>query len=122
VEIVRCAIQVPARQIAANAGEDRSLIVGCPLEKDEYWLGLLRGEQRETGSGVGRRRRSGHASALQDAASVASLLITTRTLVADKAKPKNKARRSSFRVLGRMSVGRGAAPRPPVQDDMPCLR
>src|SRR5438128_3363456 len=39
VEIVRRAIQVPARQIVQNAGEDGSLVVGKLLEKDTYAWG-----------------------------------------------------------------------------------
>src|SRR4029078_605691 len=40
VEIVRKAIQAPARQIATNAGEDGSVIVGKILEKDQYAYGF----------------------------------------------------------------------------------
>src|ERR1043166_10137173 len=40
VEIVRKAIQTPARQIAINAGEDGSIIVGKILEKDQYAFGF----------------------------------------------------------------------------------
>ena len=40
VEIVRKAIQAPARQIAINAGEDGSVIVGKILEKDQYAFGF----------------------------------------------------------------------------------
>jgi chaperonin GroEL len=36
VEIVRKALSAPARQIAINAGEDGSVIVGKSLEKDQY--------------------------------------------------------------------------------------
>src|SRR5690606_33055580 len=40
VDIVRKALQAPARQIAANAGEDGSVIVGKILEKDQYTYGF----------------------------------------------------------------------------------
>src|SRR5262249_14319356 len=40
VEIVRKAIQTPARQIALNAGEDGSIVVGKILEKDQYNWGF----------------------------------------------------------------------------------
>jgi len=40
VEIVRKAISAPARQIALNAGEDGSVIVGKILEKDQYGYGF----------------------------------------------------------------------------------
>ena len=46
VEIVRKAIQAPARQIATNAGEDGSVVVGKILEKDQYSLRLRRPERR----------------------------------------------------------------------------
>src|SRR3979411_249582 len=40
VEIVRKALSAPARQIALNAGEDGSIIVGKILEKDQYSYGF----------------------------------------------------------------------------------
>jgi chaperonin GroEL len=40
VEIVRKALSYPARQIAINAGEDGSVIVGKILEKDQYAYGF----------------------------------------------------------------------------------
>ena len=40
VDIVRKALSAPARQIAINAGEDGSLIVGKILEKDQYGFGF----------------------------------------------------------------------------------
>jgi chaperonin GroEL len=93
VEIVRRAIQVPARQIAINAGEDGSLIVGRLLEKDEYDWGFNAATsqyQDLTGAGVIDPAKVVR-TALQDAASVASLLITTEALVADAPKPEDKA-------------------------------
>ncbi len=58
VEIVRKAIQAPARQIAINAGEDGSVIVGKILEKDQYSLRLRRAERRIREPGVERHHRS----------------------------------------------------------------
>src|SRR5439155_10350612 len=40
IEIVRKALSTPARQIALNAGEDGSIIVGKILEKDQYGYGF----------------------------------------------------------------------------------
>src|SRR5262249_7372039 len=40
IDIVRKALQFPARQIAINAGEDGSVIVGKILEKDQYGFGF----------------------------------------------------------------------------------
>ncbi len=93
VEIVRRAIQVPARQIAVNAGEDGSLVVGRLLDKDEYGWGFnaATGQYQDlVGAGVIDPAKVVR-TALQDAASVASLLITTEALVADAPKPEDKA-------------------------------
>ena len=93
VEIVRRAIQVPARQIALNAGEDGSLIVGKLLEHEEYGWGYNAATgtyQDLVGAGVIDPAKVVR-TALQDAASVASLLITTEALVADAPEPKDKA-------------------------------
>ena len=92
VEIVRRAIQVPARQIALNAGEDGSLIVGKLLEKDTYDWGYnaATGQYQDlVDAGVIDPAKVVR-TALQDAASVASLLITTEALVADAPKPDEK--------------------------------
>jgi chaperonin GroEL len=91
VEIVRKAITWPARQIALNAGEDGSVVVGKVLEKDQYNYGF----DAQTGE-YGNLVSKGIIdptkvvrSALQDAASVAGLLITTEAMVAEL--PKKKA-------------------------------
>ena len=92
VEIVRRAIQVPARQIALNAGEDGSLIVGKLLEKATYSWGYnaATGQYEDlVDAGVIDPAKVVR-TALQDAASVASLLITTEALVADTPKPEEK--------------------------------
>ncbi|APF37930.1 chaperonin GroL [Chelatococcus daeguensis] len=91
IEIVRRAIQAPARQIAINAGEDGSLIVGKVLEKGDYAFGF----DAQAGE-YGDMFKKGIIdpakvvrTALQDAASVAALLITTEAMVAEK--PKKEA-------------------------------
>jgi chaperonin GroEL len=97
VEIVRRAIQVPARQIALNAGEDGSLIVGKLLEKDTYNWGYnaATGQYQDlVDAGVIDPAKVVR-TALQDAASVASLLITTEALVADAPKPDEKPGQAS---------------------------
>jgi chaperonin GroEL len=89
IEIVRRAIQVPARQIAINAGEDGSLIVGRLLEKEQYQWGYnaATGEYQDlVNAGVIDPAKVVR-TALQDAASIASLLITTEALVAEAPKP-----------------------------------
>jgi chaperonin GroEL len=88
VDIVRRAIQVPARQIILNAGEDGSLVVGKLLENDNYNWGFNAATseyQDLVQAGVIDPAKVVR-TALQDAASVASLLITTEALVADKPK------------------------------------
>jgi chaperonin GroEL len=91
VEIVRKALSWPARQIAINAGEDGSIVVGKILEKDTYAYGFD-AESEEYGNLVSKGiidPTKVVRSALQGAASVAGLLITTEAMVAEL--PKKKA-------------------------------
>ncbi|HEX6118774.1 MAG TPA: chaperonin GroEL [Dongiaceae bacterium] len=91
IDIVRRALQIPARQIAINAGEDGSIVVGKLLEKSDYNWGYnaQTGEYQDlVKNGVVDPAKVVRA-ALQDAASVAALLITTEALVAEK--PKKEA-------------------------------
>jgi chaperonin GroEL len=91
VEIVRKAIQQPLRQIAENAGEDGAVIAGKVLDKDEYNWGFdaQTGEFKDlVKSGIIDPTKVVR-TALQDAASVAGLLITTEAMVAEK--PEKKA-------------------------------
>jgi len=88
VDIIRRAIQAPARQIALNAGADGSVIVGKLLEKDELAFGwnAQTGEYGDLfAQGVIDPAKVVR-TALQDAASVSALLITTEALVAEKPK------------------------------------
>ena len=88
VSLVRRALQVPARQIAENAGEDGSVVVGKLLEHSDYGWGFnaASGKYQDlVGAGVIDPAKVVR-TALQDAASVAGLLITTEALVADKPK------------------------------------
>src|ERR1700716_3158926 len=85
VEIVRKALSWPARQIAINAGEDGSVILGKILEKDQYAYGF----DSQTGE-YGNLVSKGIIDptkvvrvAIQNAASVAALLITTEAMVAE---------------------------------------
>ena len=88
VDIVRRAIQVPARQIIQNAGEDGSLVVGKLLESSSYSWGFnaATGEYQDLVKAGVIDPAKVVRTALQDAASVASLLITTEALVADRPK------------------------------------
>jgi chaperonin GroEL len=93
IDIVRRAIQVPARQIVQNAGEDGSLVVGKLLENSSYNWGFnaATGEYQDlVKAGVVDPAKVVR-TALQDAASVAALLITTEALVAEKPKKTEPA-------------------------------
>ena len=91
VEIVRRAVQWPARQIAINAGEDGSVIAGKLQETADYAFGW----NAQTGE-YGDLYKWGIIdpakvvrTAIEDAASVAGLLITTEAMIAEK--PKKEA-------------------------------
>ncbi|MEM8644271.1 MAG: chaperonin GroEL [Pseudomonadota bacterium] len=91
INIVRRALQAPLRQIAENAGEDGAVVVGKILDKDQYSYGY----NAATGE-YGNLVKEGVIdpakvvrTALQDAASVAGLLITTEAMVAEV--PKKSA-------------------------------
>jgi len=93
IDIVRRALRAPARQIADNAGEDGAWIVGKLLESDDYNHGFnaATGEYQDlVKSGVIDPAKVVR-TALQDAASVASLLITTEALVAELPKEDKPA-------------------------------
>ena len=85
IEIVRKALSTPARQIALNAGEDGSIIVGKILEKDQYGYGF----DAQSGEYVDMMKKGiidptkVVRAALQNAASIAGLLITTEAMVAE---------------------------------------
>jgi chaperonin GroEL len=85
INIVRKALQAPARQISANAGEDGSVIVGKILENSKYAYGY-NAQSHEYGDlyaqGVIDPTKVVRC-ALQDAASVSGLLITTEAMIAD---------------------------------------
>ena len=91
IEIVKKAISWPARQIAINAGEDGSIVVGKILEKDSYAFGY----DAQTGE-YGNLVSKGIIDptkvvrvALQGAASIAGLLITTEAMVAELPKKQS---------------------------------
>jgi chaperonin GroEL len=91
INIVRRALQAPARQIAENAGEDGPVVTGKILDKADYAFGY----NAATGE-YGNLVKQGVIdpakvvrTALQDAASIAGLLITTEAMVAEL--PKKQA-------------------------------
>ncbi|RAZ83055.1 chaperonin GroEL [Mesorhizobium hawassense] len=88
VEIVRRAIEAPARQIAENSGAEGSIIVGRVREKSEFGYGW-NAQTNEFGDLFGQGvidPAKVVRTALQDAASVAGLLVTTEAMVAEKPK------------------------------------
>jgi chaperonin GroEL len=91
VDIVRKALQAPARQIAANAGEDGSVIVGKILENSSYGYGFD-AQNAEYADLVKKGiidPTKVVRQALQGASSVAGLLITTEAMVAELPKKKD---------------------------------
>ena len=88
VDIVRRAIEAPVRQIAANAGAEGSVIVGKLREKTDFAWGW-NAQTNEFGDlyaqGVIDPAKVVR-TALQDAASVAGLLVTTEAMIAEKPK------------------------------------
>jgi len=93
IEIVKKAISWPARQIAINAGEDGSIVVGKILEKDTYAYGYD-AQAGEYGNLVSKGiidPTKVVRAALQGAASVAGLLITTEAMVAELPKKQGPA-------------------------------
>jgi chaperonin GroEL len=85
IEIVRKAIAWPARQIVINSGEDGSVVVGKILEKDQYAYGYD-AQSGEYGNLVSKGiidPTKVVRAALQGAASIAGLLITTEAMVAE---------------------------------------
>ena len=98
IEIVRRAVQAPLRQIAENAGEDGAVIGGKVLENKDYGYGF----DAQTGAykdmvaaGIIDPTKVVRV-ALQNAASVAGLLITTEAMVAER--PEKRWRRAMPRA------------------------
>ncbi|MER9235069.1 chaperonin GroEL [Mesorhizobium sp. M0622] len=91
ISIVRRALQAPARQIAANAGAEASIVAGKILENK----GATFGYNAQTGE-YGDMIAMGIVdpvkvvrTALQDAASVAGLLVTTEAMIAEAPKKES---------------------------------
>jgi chaperonin GroEL len=91
IEIVRKAVQMPLRQIAENAGEDGAVISGKILEKSEYNWGFdaQTGEFKDMVKAGIIDPTKVVRSALQHAASVGSLMVTTEAMVAER--PEKRA-------------------------------
>ena len=90
VDIIRRALQAPIRQIAENAGVDGAVVAGKLLEGTDYNYGYnaALGEYTDMiKAGIVDPTKVVR-TALQDAASVASLLITTEAMVTELPEPK----------------------------------
>jgi len=93
IQIVRRALQSPARQIAENAGDDGSVIVGKLADQANanYGFDAQSGEFKDlVAAGIVDPAKVVRI-ALQDAASVAGLLITTEAMVTDRPEPRTPA-------------------------------
>jgi chaperonin GroEL len=93
IDIIRHALQAPVRQIANNAGTDGSIVVGKLLDsKDVNWgFDAQSGTYRDmVKAGIIDPTKVARC-ALQDAASVASLLLTTEAMIADRPKKDGPA-------------------------------
>ncbi len=91
IDIIRKAVLAPMRQIAENAGEDGAVISGKVLDNDDYSFGFdaQSGEFKDMVKAGIIDPTKVVRTALQDAASVAGLLITTEAMVAES--PEKKA-------------------------------
>jgi chaperonin GroEL len=91
IEIVRRALRSPTRQIVENAGVDGSIVIGKLTEqKNPNWgFDAQRGEYCDLVKAGIIDPTKVVRTALQDAASIASLLITTEAMVAER--PERKA-------------------------------
>ncbi len=106
INIVRRALQAPCRQIAENAGDEASIVVGKILEKDADNFGY----NAQTGE-YGDMIAMGIVdpvkvvrTALQDAASVAGLLITTEAMIAELPKKDAPAMPGGMGGMGGMDM------------------
>ena len=104
VAIVRRALQSPVRQIAENAGVDGAVVAGKILESDDVHFGFDAQEEE-----YGDLMAKGIVDptkvvriALEDAASVAGLLITTEAMIAEKPEPKGAAAGGGMPDMGGM--------------------
>jgi chaperonin GroEL len=92
IDIVRKALSWPTRQIVENAGHDGSIVAGKLAESEDVNYGFDAQEGKYTDmfkAGIVDPVKVVR-TALQDASSVAGLLITTEAMVAEKPKPEEK--------------------------------
>ena len=104
IEIVRKAAQMPLRQIAENAGEDGAVIAGKILDKSEYDWGFdaKTGEFKNLVKAGIIDPTKVVRSALQHAASVGSLMVTTEAMIAERPEARATAGGPSGGGMGEM--------------------
>jgi chaperonin GroEL len=104
ISIVRRALEAPLRQIAENAGVDGAVVAGKIRESDDLSYGF-NAQTEEYGDmfkyGVIDPAKVTR-TALEDAASIAGLLITTEAMIADKPEPKGGAAAPAMPDMGGM--------------------
>jgi len=104
IAIVRRALEAPLRQIAENAGVDGAVVAGKIRESNDVTFGF-NAQTEEYGDmfkfGVIDPAKVTR-TALEDAASVASLLITTEAMIADRPEPKGNAGGGGMGGMGGM--------------------
>ena len=109
IEVVRKALQAPMRQISENAGEDGAVISGKVLENTEYNYGFdaQTGEYKDmVAAGIIDPTKVVR-SALQHAASIASLMITTEAMVAERPEKSSPGGAGGGGGMGGMGGGMG---------------
>lgn len=104
VEIIRKALQAPIRQIISNAGVDASVVVGKLLEGKKGNMGYDAQAEEYVdmfAKGIIDPTKVVR-TALQDAASISGLLITTEAMIADKPEDKNSSGGGGMPPMGGM--------------------
>ena len=107
VDIIRRSLQAPLRQIAENAGVDGAVVAGKLLEQTESSLGFDAQNEEYTdliAKGIIDPTKVVR-TALQDAASIAGLMITTEAMITDL--PEDKAAGGGMPDMGGMGGGMG---------------
>ena len=93
IDIVRKALQSPVRQIAENAGHDGAVVAGKLFDQKDEQFGF--NAQTDTYENLVKAGVIDPTkvvrTALQNASSVAGLMLTTETLIAEKPKKEEKA-------------------------------
>jgi chaperonin GroEL len=102
IEIVRRALTAPTREIARNAGVDGSIVVGKLLEaKDTNWgFDAQQDEYKDMVTAGIIDPTKVMRLALQNAASVAGLLVTTEVLIVEKPSPRAGAAMAGAPEMG----------------------